>query len=219
VEFEQALTGTRWKIIATLAEGQKALSQIATATETSLPNISQQAKLLEAYGIIKAQPEKKSVPGKPKLNYSLAKQQVFIALAKSGMACKKSIVLDPITELMLNILFWEKKEDRYCLQKFYWQQEAYVNECSAIAVTSSNDEEIHLLVIAEQEKLEQLRKEFSKIEITCPQGKKKKIISWTHSMEELLEGLEKKEEYYEKLIEHPHIIKDPSGILTFRGVE
>lgn len=213
MKFEQALSGTRWEIISTLSKGDAAISEIAKATKTSIPNISQQAKLLEAYGLIKVRGEKRGGPGKPKLFYALAKKYAFIAVARPGFAAKRSFVLDGASLIMLNTLFWEHKEDHYYLQKFYWQQEEFVEKCKAIAIIDSIDQEIHLLVVAEEKDLEKLRKEFSKVVITDPDGKKKSIISWTHSMEEIDEGLKKKEEYYQKLVKQFHVLMDYEGVL------
>ncbi len=210
VKIEEALDKTRWQILAAVAEEPRSPAEIARATGASLANISQQARLLEAYGLIKAAKEKRGVPGKPRLIYTLARETGYLVLLKQGFAAKKSLALDHFREAMLSICFWERSEDHYFLGKFLWQEEEYVNECDAIAISEAKGAEIHLLVIAAPEKLDLLRKKFSKAEVTGQRGKRN-IVSWTHSVAEIKEGIARREAYFLNLLKKTHVIFDRKG--------
>ncbi len=215
MEFEEAIGNTKWAILESLSRGERAASEIAEETGASIANVSQQAKLLEAYGLIaaaKGEPQK-GAAGKPKRNYALAKELAFVAAVREGFAGKKTLKMDELHAAVLNVWFYERQEDHYFLQKLLWQQEDLVKECLSLAVIDANAKELHLLVVAEQEKLDDLRKRFSKICIRGPDGKEKNAISWTHSPEELEEGLAIHDAYFTKLLAHPHIIIDRKGAL------
>lgn len=212
MRFEQLLGNAKWEILATVAENDASATEIARAAKMSLANVSQQAKLLEAYGLLTIRKEERTTLGKPKLIYRLGKELAHIAMARRGFAGQRTIALDPFHTAVLNIWFLPKIEDHYCLQKLFWQQEEYVEATEGIAVIDSSGNEIHLLVIAPEEHLEKLRKKFSKIAIKGGE-KEKSVISWTHSAAELRDGLARKEEYFLKMAKRPHIIFDRSGDL------
>ncbi|MBR9692615.1 winged helix-turn-helix transcriptional regulator [Candidatus Woesearchaeota archaeon] len=212
MEFEDLLTNSKWNILSSVAKEDMAASDISKATGTSLANISQQAKLLEAWGLIKRLKASRKGPGKPKIIYGLNKELAHIAVLRDGFAGKKMITPTPSCWAMLNIFFHPKQDDHYYLQKFLWQCEDYVEACDALAIADSDQKEIHILAIASPEKLEALRKKYSKVEVKGPNGKKT-VISWTHSEAELAEGLAAGEDYFENLLKHPHIITDPNDLL------
>ncbi len=216
MEFESFTTTARWQILERLAEREKSASEIAEETGASLANISQQLKLLEAHGLVKrvntehVEGEKRGA-GKPRQAFALAKEVAFLALVKRGLAAKRTLKLDPHQKVILAI--WALEKDHAYLERLYWQQEGLVAESVAIAVVDSTPEEIHLLVVAPEERLDKLRKAYSKIIIKPADGNEKRVISWTHSFEELREGLSRGEEYFKKLLTKPAIIVDREDLL------
>ncbi len=210
MEFENVLGNAKWAILAEVAKGDCAASDIARATGTSLANISQQTKLLEAWGLLKLGKEQKTGAGKPKLLYKLNKEVAHIAIVRHGYAAKKTLSLDSTDEPLLNILFVPKAEDRYYLFKFLCQHEDYLRQCQAVALVDTDDKELHLLVLAPEGKLEKFRKEYSKVQLKDGDGKPgKSIITWTHSAQELLEGFARGEDYYANFLKKHRIIVDP----------
>ncbi len=218
MELEGSLDNTRWRILETLADGKRTTTEIAAAAKTSLPNVSQQARLLAAQGLIRQEREERAAPGKPRTAYALSKELAHLALVRRGFVGKKTLALDPFHAAVLNIWFCDRTEDHYYLQKFFWQNEEYIQECDAIGVIESKGDELHLLVIAAPEKLETLRKRFSKVEVSSPTAEKRKsVISWTHSLEEIRDGLSRKEEYFRNLTKKVHVILDREGTFTRVG--
>jgi DNA-binding MarR family transcriptional regulator len=214
MKFETILTNSRWSILEALADGNHAMSEIAAATGTSLPNVSQQVRLLEAYDLVKALHEEKEGKGKPKTIYRLNKSLAHVAMVRPGLVGMKTVTLDPFHAAMLNVWFLDRVEDHYFLQKFLWQAEELVRESDALAVIDAKSEEIHLLVLAPEERLEKIRKKYSKVVVSSADGEKEKaVISWSHSAEELREGLAKREAYFVNLVKRPHIIYERNGAL------
>lgn len=214
MKFEEALTGSRWRILRVLADGEGSISEIAAAIGTSLPNISQQAKLLEAYGLIKRAKEVKQGPGKPRLRYALGKELAHLAVVREGFAAKRTLSLDPFHSTMLNIWFLPRSEDHYFLQKFLLEQDECFESCFAMAVTDTNQEEIHLLILAPEKELDELRKKRSKTKVSNPRTKKEKtVVAWSHSPIEVEVGVRQKEEYFLNLLKSPHTIFDTEQLI------
>ncbi len=209
MEFERLLTTAKWAILSELAKGERSASEIAKATGTSLPNISQQIKLLEAWGLVKLRKESKGVPGKPRLIYGLNKELAHVAMIKEGLVGKRVVALDQMTGAIMSIMLLPKQDDHYFLQKFFWLHEDYIDACDAIGVAESNPGEIHLLVFAKEKALAKLREEHSKIKVEKSKEEKKTVISWTHTAEEFIEGYANGDDYFKNLAKNLHIIKDP----------
>jgi len=237
MEFEELLGKTRWAILAEASKGDRSASEIAVATGTSLANISQQTKLLEAWGFLKLG-KRSGKAGKPRLTYSLKKELAYIALVRRGAAIRRTLPLDRFRSVMLNILLYPKGEEQHCLFRLFWEHEDYFMARQAVAVVESDKKELHLLVLARAEELEALRKEYSKLSLSGTCGEKtgvetsgksggegkggggKSVIIWTHSRDELRRGLEKGEPYFLNLFKHLHVLIDPEGTFQeLRGEE
>lgn len=211
MEFEDVLGNAKWDILAEVAKGERAASDIARATGTSLANISQQTKLLEAWGLLKLGKEPKTGAGKPKLLYRLNKEVAHLAIVRHGYAAKRTLSFDSTDEPLLNILFVPKSEDRYYLFKFLCQHEEYLRQCQAVALVDADDKELHLLVLAPEARLDMFRKNYSKVSLKAADGKPgKSIITWTHSAQELRDGFAKGEDYYINFLKKHRILVDPN---------
>jgi len=213
MHFEEILNTSRWSILESVAHGERGAAEIASSAKTSLPNVSQQMRLLEAYGLV-TQRKEENDGRKPVNVYALAKEIGHVALVRKGFAGKKTLTMDKYHEAIMNIWFLNRNEDHYFLAKFFWQQEEFINACTAVAVVESKGDEIHLLVLAAPDKVADIRKRFSKILLTGPDGgKKRNIISWTHSISELEDGIARQDSYFKNLLKSPHIIIDKEGAL------
>lgn len=214
MEFEESLTNARWKILEALGKAERAASDIAAEEKLGLANVTQQLKLLEAYGFIKrsdATPPKQ--PGKPKRTYRLAQERGFIATIAAGGVMKHAFTLDEHHAVVLALLSYEKNDDHYFLEKYLLTTEELVLTCTAIAIIDSTQKEIHLLVLATPETLDDLRKRFSKTVIKNVEGREKNIVTWIHSEEEFREGLRRKDAYYARMLAKPHLLLDRAGVL------
>jgi len=216
VEFEQLIGNASWTILETLADGEKSPAEIAKATGISLASISQQTRLLNAYSLISLQKRPRAGPGKPKQSYNLTKELAYLVVLRKGFAGKKTLKLDDHHKAHLNLCFLDKVEDHYYLEKFLWEREELLQHCDTLAVSDSDGREIHLLIITDEQHLEKLRKEMSTTVIRHVPDKKeeRKVICWTHTLQEVRDGLARDDDYFKKLLNHPHAIIDRKNVLS-----
>jgi DNA-binding transcriptional ArsR family regulator len=211
MEFEDLLTKTKWDILKELAKGDKSAVEIARKTNQSIANVTQQLVVLEAHNLVKKakKEERQKKPGKPKTPYGLSQELFAFSFLKPGLAEKSVIRLreaDLFTKFVLNAYFTLKEEDHYPVVKYICESEI-LNKADSIGFLQSNEKEIELFVITE-EQLHDFREKFSNYHILGLDGKTKKIISWSHNKKEVEEGLEKKEEYFINLVKNSKELVD-----------
>lgn len=215
MEFEELFTGSRWAMLKELASKQMSETELASRLGTSLANISQQIRLLEAYGIVSKEKqvlEKK--PGKPRKAYSLQKSFATISLVTENNVKKLAREITPIETIFLNTTLNTKNPDMLILLKHFITNEEIINRSQGIALLKAGEDEIELLIVTE--KLEDIRKKYSNLSISAF-GKEKKVVNWTHSLEEIKAGLERKEDYFVQIVKKMIPIHDTGGI--FKKIE
>ena len=206
MRFESVLDSSKWHILSAIANGATTPSEVAKATRTSLPNVSQQAKVLEALNLIATTTGSATQPGRPGLRYQLGKELAYIAMARKGFAGTKTVPLDAFHTAILNTWFLERPEDHYVLFQFLLQHEDHLKACS-VGVSDARGDEIHLLIIAPGEKLEKLREKLSRTSISVQNAERQRhVICWTHSRAEVIEGLRRGDPYYKNLVRALHVI-------------
>ena len=214
MEYEELLLKTKWNILKEVAKGDKSASEIAKKTGQSIANTAQQLKLLEAYNIIKkSKVEQKNKPGKPKTPYVLNQEMFITGFIKQGVAEKKIFKIketDDFHNLVLNVFFTTPVESHYALYKYLCTSDM-IKKADSIAITELNDKEIHLLIITNH--VEDIRTNFSNMSVPGLDGKTKKIISWAHSIKEIEEGLDKKEDYFQNLVKKSIELMDSKNYL------
>ncbi len=206
------LDDTRWSILEEVARGSKTMSEIAERVGSSVANVSQHLKLLEAYDYVSKEKDAEGKPGRPQNVYALSKDFSLIAFAEQPTAERKVLDLkDRYHKLILRILLLEDEEDHYYLHKLLWQNEELIQKCQAINFLRSSKDKIELFVVTEH--LEEIRENFSNVVLENPQGEEKEVVCWSHSVDEIEEGLEKGDEHYEELVSDFHIIHDPEKLM------
>lgn len=203
MEYELLLNNARWEIIKAISQGRSSATDLAKATKSSLPNVSQQMKLLEAYDLVEYIKDQRRSQGKPRQLFQLKRELCHITFARHGFAEKRFFNPDAYHMMVLNICFLPSMQDHAYLHKFLLNDELL--RCS-IAYIKSNDAEIELLILTEN--VDPIRAKYSNTFIEH-NGKMRKIICWTHNGHELNEGLSKKDAYFENLLHDPVILHDP----------
>ena len=112
--MEQAtlFTEQRWKILKRIAREPLSPLQLAQATGTSMANMSQQLRLLEAVGIVKKEKVPNRDRGKPRTLFSLAGDCAFMAILTGEVAEKKLVKLASDQAALLRIVFIEDAGNR-----------------------------------------------------------------------------------------------------------
>jgi len=132
MELGSLFTDVKWKILKLLSEKEMSPLEIAEQTGTTISNVSQQMKLLEAAGIL----QKRKIPnrdkGKPRTIFSIAKDCSYMVLVMDTLSEKKLLTLQEYHKVILRIWMIEDPSIHYYLEKFYWQIEDKIEYISAI---------------------------------------------------------------------------------------
>ena len=202
----------KWVILKEIAENPQSPSDLALKTNTSLSNISQQLKLLEAYQILRRDKSEEKSTGKPRTIYSLNIELAYALILKKGMAERKVFYVDHNNEMFFNILFSINPEDLMFMLKFSFKYEDILKKCKSIGFLKSTRDSIELFLITDH--LDEIRSKFSNIFVDDHLGRAKKIVNWSHNEFEINDGLNRKDKYFMDMIKNVQIIHDSSGVLA-----
>ncbi|MBC8495869.1 winged helix-turn-helix transcriptional regulator [archaeon] len=212
MDHGELLTESKWRIIKELANQNQTPTDLAKKAGTSLANVSQQLRLLEAYGLVKREGKvNNNVPGKPKTTFSLGKEVIHITFVSEHLSTKKDLDLDFIQKAIINLWLSVKKDEVYFLEKFFVLNEELIKKCHTIAVVKSETEQIDLMLITPH--VQEIRDKYSNAKITNIEGKTKNIVCWTHTIEEVEAGIRNHEKYFLDLTKDIKPFMDQGGLV------
>ncbi len=151
MELETLFTEQKWNILKCLCEEKYSPLQLASKLNTSIANISQQLRLLEAANLVKTERVPSRDKGKPRKLFSLTHNYAYIIATMDGFAEKRLLKLTSYHKIILKIWFLEKPELQYHLEKIYWKLEEYFDKIKAIALRQTN-EEVEIILICDKPK-------------------------------------------------------------------
>jgi len=201
----------KWPILKALAEKQQSQTELAAKTGTSLSNITQQIKLLEAYNVVKRHRDPEKSAGKPKTIYSLNTEIVYAIMLKNGKAEKKTFRIEGVISLVFNSLFLPNPDDTFYIIKFFIRHEEMLKKCKAIGFLKSGKDSIELFLITDN--VDEIRIKFSNTFVEDTSGRTKKIINWTHNEFEINDGLHRKDKYFVDIFKNVQALYDPQGLI------
>lgn len=208
----EILSNNRWVILKEIAESPQSPSDLALKTNTSLSNITQHLKLLEAYKIVRKDKSEEKNTGKPRTIYSLNVELAYALVLKEGKAERRVFNIDSNNNMFFNVLFSINHEDLMFMLKFIFKYEEILKKCKAIGFLKSSKDSIELFLITDH--IDEIRSKFSNIFVDDYHGKAKKIINWSHNEFEINEGLHRKDKYFMDMINNVQVIHDPHNILS-----
>ena len=94
MDIETLFTSTKWEIIELLSNKSYSPLELSKKLSTTMANISQQLRLLEALNLVKKQKVPNRDRGKPRTLYSLSGDYAYIIVFCQGSAQKKLIQLN-----------------------------------------------------------------------------------------------------------------------------
>ena len=189
----------RWNIITAITTGVDSATTLAEKLQLSIPYINTQLKLLEAAGYVKKEKKRTAKIGKPRTHYRVAKELAIVAAIKPSKTQLSVVKPQKHASFIFNTLFLKNEDELYFLQKFYYTNEDLIHSTEMTALIDTKEDGMHFLVITPD--VDEFRKKYSNIVITHPLKKEQKIVMWSHTKEEVLQGLQNKEEYYVKKVE------------------
>ncbi|MFC2135624.1 ArsR/SmtB family transcription factor [Bacteroidota bacterium] len=209
MEYGALLTDSKWDIIKELSIKEQTPTDLAAKASTSLANISQQLRLLEAYRLVKKEKKvQNKQPGKPRTVYSIDKEINYVIAVSDNYAVKKELELDYFQKAIFNMCVAGSNENIYFIEKFFITNEEVVKKCDAVGLVREDESKIELLLITKH--IQSIREKYSNQSVENLEGKKKTIVCWTHNMDEMEEGLKTKNEHFLNLTKNlfPIIEKD-----------
>jgi hypothetical protein len=217
METEELLSKTKWGILKELARGERSATEIAKKTGQSIANTTVQLKIMEAQGLIRKsklqENDGKRKAGKPKIPFELNQELGLMGIIAPGVAERKVFKLkefDDFHKMMVMSYFVVPQEHHYPVLKYLMEAEL-IKKADLIALVNTTEREAELFIVTEH--LQEIREKFSNRSIETPDGKTKKIISWSHNKKEVEEGVSRKEEYFIKLVKNSIPLLDRKGVL------
>ena len=210
MDLNTVFSDSKLAILRELSKGEKSPSELSKNLKTSIANISMQARLLEALGIIEKQKKDASGMGKPRINYSLKKEFAYVTLLKKNQCAKKLIKLEPSDKIIFSAYFLNEPKLLYFLLKFYFAFDEIILGSQGFSFLGSKDDAIEFLIL--HEKKSELLHRFKDLQYSH-QGNSKKIIVNVYTKEEFQKGLQEKNNGFESLISQSYILYDTDDFL------
>lgn len=148
MEKEILFTTSKWTILQSIAQCPDAPLGIAKKLNTSVANVSQQLRLLEAAGLVKKQRIANAGAGQPRALFSLSHEFAYISLASHGIAKKELVPLSKHQVFVSRCLLLNKPDVSDTLIKFSYSNETIFNEIESLYFLSADSSEIVLETIS-----------------------------------------------------------------------
>jgi DNA-binding transcriptional ArsR family regulator len=175
MDHETLFTASKWEILKQLETQARSPLELAKLCNTSIANVSQQLRLLEMAGLVKAQRIPNRDKDKPRILYSLAGNLSYVIATSGSFVEKKVLHLSDYNKIIMRVWFYGKPELHYALEKAFWKIEENLDKLSFLAVDTQRSAPITLYVkpIGKMPDL----KPFT---ITEPSGLTRQIVFDTH---------------------------------------
>jgi predicted transcriptional regulator len=207
----ELFTNSKWLLIKEISGQHQSPTELAEKTNTSLSNVIQQLKLLEAYNIVRKEKSLERNTGKPRTIYSINDEFVYGIMLRDGKCEKRYFKIDEMNATLANIIFTLNPDDIFYMMKFSFKYEDILKKCKAIGFIKSTKDSMELFLITDH--VDEIRSKFSNIFIEDGHGKTKKIINWTHNEYEINDGLQRKDKYFMDMLKNAQLLHDSDSIL------
>jgi predicted transcriptional regulator len=150
MELEPMFTEQKWNILKCLSNEKLSPLQLAGSLNTTMANISQQLRLLEAANLVKKEKIKNRDKGKPRALFSLTDDYVYLVSAMNNFAEKRLFKVDNHHRIIMKIWFIQDEELQNATERVYWKIEHYIKSINLISV----DEDKNSIYIVSDKKKE-----------------------------------------------------------------
>lgn len=148
MDHETLFTASKWDILKQLETQPRSPLELARLCTTSIANVSQQLRLLEMAGLVKAERISNRDKDKPRILYSLAGNLSYVIATSGQFVDKKVLALSDYNKIIMRIWFFERTELHYALEKAFWKIEENLDRISFLAVDRERTTPIVLYVKA-----------------------------------------------------------------------
>ena len=210
MELETIFTDSKWRILTELSHHPLSPTDLSEKTGTSLPNISTQLKLLEALDFVEKEKLSNFEKGQARKLYSLKKEFAYVILGTKTTMGKKMFKLNPELKFFFSCLMLNDSSASSFLIKVFLENEELCKEIVSCGYLGVNEATYEILIIADNpSKFESLKdKEVHK------SGKKYYLNSFIHSKDDLVNGINKNDQYFKSLLKRVNILIDKDNFLS-----
>lgn len=201
---------SKWNILSELSKAPKSPIELSKIFNTTVANISQQLRLMEALGIVAKTKISNSKKGKPRTQYFIKDDIYYMVRLGKNFATKKSIKPEPHSAYIFNVFSKIEQKDHYCFFKFFWNNSKILSN-SSIGLYKNTDKTIEFFIITED--IEKARKTLSNQEVKQFSGKARKVICWSHNKFEIDNGLGSNDPHFMNMIKESTILLDKTRCL------
>lgn len=204
------VSGTQWKLINGLTRTHR-MDGLADEAGTSVPNTSRHLQLLEAKGYVSKRRAASEGAGKPANRYSLDCDRAFGGVMSDELTHKTELSLDtPFAAALWKTLLVCKPEDFYYVSSFLTGD--ILEHVDALAYLRRSPAKIEFFALTGS--VGEVREEYSNVRVEQG-GEEKEIVCWTHNKEEVGDGLERDDDYYEDLVGDATVLYDPDELMRW----
>jgi predicted transcriptional regulator len=183
MELETLFTDQKWNILKNLSNEKFSPLQLATKSHTTIANISQQLRLLEAAHLVQKEKIPNRERGKPRTLFSLTDDYAYLISTMEDFAEKRLLKLTEHHKAILKIWYLDEPELHYHLEKLYWKLEWHLNQIEGIVITRNGATEV--IIVSDK-----MSKKIENVEIS----KERTIKVSTVNSKEFVRKLKKAEE-------------------------
>ncbi|MBN2453953.1 winged helix-turn-helix transcriptional regulator [Candidatus Woesearchaeota archaeon] len=157
MELAPMFVEQRWNILQQLSKKSLSPLQLAGMTKTTIANMSQQLRLLEAANLVKKERVPNRDKGQPRTLFSLNDDYAYIVSLMDEFAEKKLIKLSGSQKNLMKILSIEDDELREKIQDIYFSLYGYFGKIDSFAMDLSSKPSI-LVVCSDAETRKKIEK-------------------------------------------------------------
>lgn len=164
-------TDQRWNILRAISNEPQSPIQLSLILNTTMANISQQLKLLEAMNLVKKEKIRNRDKGKPRTLFSLNGEYALLVPTTRHFAQKKLVQVTPHQKTIMRIWFLSE-ELQHLAEAIYWKLHERLSDFALAADEGENK----LYIITDHKDIKESkasivsRKEASKLPLTYLHG-------------------------------------------------
>ena len=140
MELEHVFTDQKWQIIKNICSQKLSPLQLSERTNTTMANISQQLRLLEATNIVKKEKVKNRDKGKPRTLYSLTQDYLYFISAADNFAKKRLIHLTDYHKKIVKIWLITDSLKHKSAAKLFFEIEESVDKIKAFIIKQEDNQ-------------------------------------------------------------------------------
>ena len=151
----------RWNILHSLSQQDRSPLQLAQSLNTTMANISQQLRLLEASHLVTKHKIKNRDKGLPRSIFSLKDNHVYFVSGMHNHSEKKLATVSAYEKIILKIWFLDNNDIQMPLQRLLWHLKPFLTSIATIAFDQEKD---RVLVVSDSKDVARITEKNDEIE-------------------------------------------------------